>query len=222
MGVFILPDRLIFILPEDNLILLPRFYTQLNTLTEVALRLILRVIHHFNEHLKVVNMISGEIEDQINTSMENSSLIQLFALEKSLVYYVNSINSNGLMIERLRLNAQKPDTFGFQKEHMDQLDDLVIENRQTYEQAHIYSDILAGLMDARVSIVSNNLNILMRNLTLVMIACMWPPLVCGFFAMNVRLPLDHESAHPFYWALGLSFVPLIVVGIIYWWRRRRK
>jgi magnesium transporter len=187
----------------------------------VLLKLINRFIQHFYGHLKAINAIAGEIEQRINQSMENRSLLQMFALEKSLTYYLSAISSNGKTIERLKLNAHNPETFGFAQEHEEIVDDLSIENSQCYEQANIHASIFAGLMDARASIVSNNLNLLMRKLTMLMIALMWPPLVCAFLSMNVLLPVRIDSLIPFLAVTVLALGPVLGVGGILWWRRRR-
>jgi magnesium transporter len=179
----------------------------------VVLKVIYRSVQHFIEHLKVINMISGELELQISRAMENTNLIHMFMLEKSLVYYLSAIQANGAIIERLRLNASNPATPGFTPENLEFIDDLAIENKQCYELTRIYSDILAGMMDARASIVNNNLNLLMKTLTVFMLAIMWPPLVCGFFSMNVKLPVDQTGAlWPFFVVLLASFGP--IAGIL--------
>jgi magnesium transporter len=103
---------------------------------------------------------------------------------------------------------------GFGAPCVELLDDLIIENTQCYRQAEIYSNILASLMDARVSIVSNNLNILMKTLNLVTIFIMVPTFVVSAFSMNVDIPLEH---HPkaFWFVLGLS--SLSVISVLIWW-----
>ena len=126
------------------------------------------------EHLKIINQIADDVEQKINKAMENKYLINLFTLQKSLVYYQNAVNSNGALIEKLRHNAAK---FGFTQEEMELLDDIIIENNQCYRQAEVYSNILASLMDARASIVSNNLNVLMKTLNIITIAIMVPTFV---------------------------------------------
>ena len=125
--------------------------------------------------------------------MENKYLINLFSLEKSLVYYLNAINSNGVLIEKIRHNAAR---IGFTQEKMELLDDIIIENNQCYRQAEIYSNILASLMDARVSIVSNNLNVLMKTLNIITIAIMVPTFVVSRFSMNVKIPFGLKDTRP--------------------------
>jgi magnesium transporter len=160
-------------------------------------------------------MISDELEKKINAAMENSYLINLFTLEKSLVYYLNSINSNGVLIEKLKNNSAK---VGFVGEEVEFLDDMLIENNQCYRQAEIYSNILASLMDARASIVGNNLNVLMKTLNIITIGIMVPTFVVSAFSMNVAIPMQQFS-HAFWVIMGLAF--LSVAGLIVYWRKKK-
>ena len=147
--------------------------------------------------------------------MKNIFLINLFTLEKSLVYYLNAINSNGYVIERLKNNSGR---LGLTTENIEMLEDIIIENSQCYKQAEIYSNILAGLMDARVSIVSNNLNILMKTLNLITIGIMVPTFVVSAFSMNVKIPL---SDHPFAFWIIMALAIISVAGFFLFWRSRK-
>ena len=148
--------------------------------------------------------------------MENRYLINLFTLEKSLVYYLNFINSNTVLLEKIRLNAPK---FGFTVEEAELLEDTLIENNQCYRQAEIYSNILASLMDARASIVSNNINVLVKTLNIITIGIMVPTLVVSIFSMNVVLPLGQEAQASFWVILGLAGASMAGVAYL-WWRKR--
>ena len=175
-----------------------------------------RSIFHFLEHLKIINTISTELEQKINQAMENRQLINLFGLEKSLVYYVASINSNGTVIEKLKLNSAK---IGFTPEEVEFLDDIIIENAQCNKQAEIYPNILAGLMDARVSIVSNNLNLLIKTLNIITIAIMVPTLVVSIFSMNVKLPISESHPLTFWVIMGMAAASLATFMYL-WWRKK--
>jgi magnesium transporter len=214
-GAFLFKDRIKIVISED----VPLFdgvpFTRLNSPSDVILKLIARSIIHFREHLKGISMISDELQKEINTSMENKHLINMFALQKSLVYYVNAINSNGALLEKLKNNAAR---IGFSTEEVEHLDDLIIENNQCYRQAEIYSNILASLMDARASIVSNNLNVLMKTLNIITIAIMVPTFVVSAFSMNVGIPLQHH-AYAFPIIMGLAL--LSVCAFMIYWRRYR-
>ncbi len=216
-GLFLFKDRLIIVMADDAALFEGKQFAKVTSLQDVILKLIYRSIFHFEEHLKVINMISGELETEINTAMENKHLLNLFTLEKSLVYYLNAINSNGRLIEKMKNNPAK---LAFTPENLEFIDDILIENTQCNEQANIYSQVLSSLMDARVSIVSNNLNLLMKTLTLIMIAIMTPTLVISIFSMNVVLPLDQDHTIASFWIiLGLATASVVAV---YWLWKYKK
>jgi len=214
-GVFLFKDRLVIVVADDAPLFEGRPFIKIQSVQDVCLKLIYRAILHFVEHLKGINSISTELEQQINTSMENKYLLNLFTLEKSLVYYINAINSNGVLVEKLRNNAAK---IGFSQESVEFLDDIMIENSQCRGQTEIYSQVLASLMDARASIISNNLNIRIKTLTLITIAIMLPTLVVSIFSMNVRIPMEQ---HPQAFSIILLMASITSLGVgILWWRRR--
>lgn len=213
-GAYLFKDRLVIVISEDVPILDGIQQIKMATPGYLLLRLIYRSIYHFLGHVKVISAISDELQDKINRAMENRYLINLFSLQKSLVYYLNFINSNGVVMEKLKLNANK---IGFSKEELELLDDTLIENNQCYRQAEIYSNILASLMDARASIVSNNLNVLMKTLTLITIMIMVPTFVVSAFSMNVKIPLSNYSFA--FWII-LSLAATSVLSIIVIWRRK--
>jgi magnesium transporter len=160
-------------------------------------------------------LITDSLEQKIHTSMENKYLLNLFALEKSLVYYLNALHSNSALIEKLKMNAAK---IGLTSENLEFLDDLHIENAQCLKQAEIYSNILASLMDARASVVSNNLNVLMKTLNMITIGIMVPTLVVSAFSMNVSIPFQ-KFEYAFWIIMGLATVS--VGGLLVFWRRKK-
>jgi magnesium transporter len=168
MGLFVFKDKVIIVIPEEIQIFEQesRPSLKLRTLTDVVLKVIYGTISHFLWHLKVINQISDSLEQKINTSMENRYLINMFTLEKSLVYFLNGLSSNSMLFEKLKINAAK---IGLTAEELEILDDIIIENHQCSKQAEIYTNILSTLMDARVSIVNNNLNLLIKRLTIISI-----------------------------------------------------
>jgi magnesium transporter len=214
-GVFMFKDRLVVVIAEDAPLFEGRPFTKIQSIQDVFLRLIYRAIAHFVEHLRGINQISNELEQQINLATENKYLLNLFTLEKSLVYYLDAIHSNNAVIEKLKNNAAK---IGLSQENVEFLDDIQIENNQCLRQTEIYSQVLASLMDARASIISNNLNIRIKALTLITIAIMLPTLVVSVFSMNVRIPLE-EHPHAFWMIAMLATASSITVGVL-WWRRK--
>lgn len=211
-GAFLYKGRLIIVVPDDIPLFNGKPFNKIQSLSDLLLRLVSRSISHFRDHLKAINMLTDELEQKINTSMENRYLINLFTLQKSLVYFVNAINANGVVMERMKHNAAK---IGFSVEETELLDDIIIENNQCNRQADMYSNILASLMDARVSIVSNNLNILIKFLNIITICIMVPTFVVSAFSMNVQLPLSHTNSVSFYIIMALAIFS-VVVFMLFW------
>lgn len=217
VGMFQFRDVLILVTAEDSLRFEGKQFQLVRSLPDLILKVIFRSIHHFEEHLHVFSMISDELEQKINTAMENRHLLNMFTLGKSLVYYLNAIRSNGRVLDKLKANAQK---LGFTGEDIEYIDDVLIENNQCLELANTYSQVLSSLMDARVSVVSNNLNVLMKALTLVMIAIMLPTLVISVFSMNVKLPMDQEHSLLPFWVIML-LAAISGGGVFLVWRQKR-
>lgn len=166
IGLILTRDRLAVISADDYPLNASggRPVHALRTPLDAMLWLLSGTIQQFLGHLKVVKAIAREVQEKINTSMENKHLIQMFSLSESLIYYINAIHSNGTVLARLRQQAEKE---GFPPEDVALLDDLIIENDQCYKQAEIYSTVLSGLMDARGNLVNNNMNILLKKLTII-------------------------------------------------------
>ena len=215
IGAFLYHDRLILVVSDESFIRDHIRIIKVNSLRSVILKLLYRSIYHFREHLKIITMISDDIQHKINQAMENRQLINLFSLQKSLVYYQNFIGSNGVLIDKIKNNAFK---IGFTNEDVETLDDIAVENSQCYKQAEIYTNILASLMDARASIVSNNLNVLMKNLNIITIGIMVPTMVVSIFSMNVKIPLG-TNPHAFVIIMGMALLSVVLFFIL--WRYRR-
>jgi magnesium transporter len=105
LGVFLFTDRIIIVTSEDFPIFDNKKFARIKSLKDVMLTLLYRSIYHDLEHLKVINLISGELEEKIYSSMENKNLLNLFTLEKSMVYYLNAINANSMMLQKLKNNS---------------------------------------------------------------------------------------------------------------------
>ena len=212
-GVFLFKDRLIIVRADEATLFEGRPFIKMQTVQDVFLKLIYRAISHFVEHLRGINMISTELEQQINIATENKYLLNLFTLEKSLVYYLSAINSNGMLIEKLRNAAPKLE---FSPEKVEFLDDILIENNQCRGQTEIYSQVLSSLMDARASIISNNLNVRIKALTIITIGIMLPTLIVSVFSMNVRIPLSPYH-HAFWIIVALAGVSVAAIAVL--WRK---
>lgn len=209
MGIFLAKNKMILIMAEDIQLFEGKQFTKVKTSGDVLIKILYVTISHFLGHLKVINMVSEDIEQKITTSMSNKHLINMFSLEKSLVYYLDGINSNSKVIDKLRISARK---LGFNEENMDMLEDIIIENQQCQKQAEIYLNILTGLMDARGSIVNNNLSLLIKRLTIINIVFMPLNLITGIFGMSEYSMMTTGSD----WRLSYAifFVLTAVLGIV--------
>ena len=127
MGIFVFKDKVIIIIDEYVPLFTGKIANNVHTVQDVIMKTLLLTIRHFESHLRVINMCSDEIEHEINKSCENKNLLNMFTLEKGLVYYVNALNGNRRVIERMKVNAQK---FGFTEENIELLDDLAIPVNQ--------------------------------------------------------------------------------------------
>jgi magnesium transporter len=163
-GLLFSPQRLLVIATDDSQLHGLGARQALTTPLDVLLDLLLNNIHHYLGHLKVIKLVARELQQQFNASMENRHLVQMFNLSESLIYYLNALHSNGAVLSRLRNHAEK-EHFG--SEALGLIDDLIIENNQCYKQAEIYSTVFSGLIDARGNLMNNNMNKLLRKLTLI-------------------------------------------------------
>lgn len=139
-------------------------------------------------YLKQIDKLSHIIESKLHKSTKNKELIQLLELEKSLVYFSTSLKANEVVLEKM-LRTESIKSY---PDDADLLEDTIIENKQAIEMARIYSDILSGTMDAFASVISNNLNIVMKFLTSVTIVMAIPTMVASYFGMNVQVPMANS------------------------------
>ena len=212
MGIFWFQNHVVFVLPEESPLFEGKPFQKVGSLSDLVLKLLYRTTFHYLGHLRTINLIADALEQKINKAMENRYLLNLFSLEKGMVYYQNAIHSNGMVIDKLKNFAQR---IGLTPENLEALDDIIIENQQCYKQAEIYSNIFASLMDARASIVNNNLNVLIKTLNIVTIAIMVPTFVVSVFSMNVKIPME-DRPFAFWVILGISGVAL--AGFMLVWR----
>ena len=215
-GMFLFKDRLIVVLSENSPLFDSKQFAKVASPHDIMLKLLNRTIYHFLEHLKVITQVSDSLEQKINASMENRYLLNLFTLEKSLVYYLNAINSNSTVIDKLRNNAAR---IGFNQEQIELLEDISIENLQCYKQAEIYSNILSSMMDARASIVNNNLNQLMKTLNVITIGIMVPTFVVSAFTMNVAIPLQ-TLPYAFWMIMGFAAISVAMFMGLWHYKKR--
>ena len=180
-----------------------------NVITYKKTRLIFQILfQNAAMYLKLLKQINKETEiaeSVLKKSMKNKELLKLLSLEKSLVYFTTSLKANEVVMEKtLRGKIIK-----LYDEDEDILEDAIIENKQAIEMAKIYSDILNGTMDAYASIISNNLNGVMKVLTSITIVLSIPTMIASFWGMNVRVPLQDNP-----WGFVIIMTVSVLLGVI--------
>jgi len=175
-----------------------------------VLRLLLRTATRYLRYLREINREVNRLEDELEQSMRNQEVLQLLKYQKSLTYFTTGLRSNEVMMERL----QRSGFFDIYPEDGELLEDVITENRQAIEMVGIASDILSQMMDAFASIISNNLNVVMKVLTSVTIILTFPTIVASFYGMNVALPLQ-ELPYAFWLTLAMSVGVSAAVGVYF-------
>ena len=178
-----------------------------------VLQLFYSVAARFLDYLRSINAITEQLEDQLQLSTRNRELLELLKYQKSLVYFATALRSNELMMERL----QKAQMFQAYPDDADLLDDVLTENQQAIEMVAIANNILSQMMDAFASIISNNLNMVMKFLTSATIVLSLPTMIASLYGMNVSLPLQ-DSPYAFSLIMGACLIVSLAVVLIFWRR----
>jgi len=180
-------------------------------------RFILQILYSnasmFLTYLKLINKETESTEAKLKDAMKNKELLKMLSLEKSLVYFSTSLKSNEVVMEK----TMKGRILKLYDEDEDLLEDAIIENKQAIEMGKIYSDILSGTMDTYASLISNNLNVVMKFLTSITLVIAVPTMISSFWGMNLDLPLEH-SAWGFPVMVTLS---LILTLLVTWWLKKK-
>ena len=215
LTIIVTPSSIVTIAPQETKILGDfltgegrDFYTTKKT------RFVIQILHRTNFYFqKLLNQIERDIdvnEKLLLKSFRNAEIVALLAIQKSLVYFNTAVVGNGKVLERIL----KGTSLKLYTEDSEFLEDMIIENKESIEMVNIYSDILANTMDAYASIISNNLNIVMKFLTSVTIILALPTIVASVYGMNVSLPFQ---AHPlaFWYTLVMSLFLISAATLIF-------
>jgi len=220
LGIFFTQDFTLTLCLQDNEILpieqpspFREQYREITDTINFILRLFLRSGNIYLKYLKQINQMTALIEADLEKSVKNKELNKLLKMEKCLVYFITSIKANEIVLAKLR-NSKKITT----EINEDLLDDAIIENKQALEMSQIYSDIQSGMMDAFASVISNNLNVVMKQLTTISIILMIPTLISSMFGMNV--PNSMEDSHWAFPSIVIASVLMSVIGVIFLTKRR--
>ncbi len=217
LGLLVKDDYIITISSKDSFIIdtfrnkkIRELYTFKKT--RFILQILFNVAKDYLKYLKHIDKKTDDLEKTLHKSMRNKELFKLLELEKSLVFFTTSLKSNEIVMEKLLRGKY----IKLYEEDQDLLEDVIIENKQAIEMANIYSSILSGMMSAFSSVISNNLNIVMKFLTSVTIVMAIPTMIYSFYGMNVDLPFagNASTGNPLaylYILLGSLVVSLIAI-----------
>ncbi len=221
IGIISTPDHIITVSSRDNMVIKKFLTGKVKNWDPIDDRgFVLKIFEHtvfdYLSCLKLLNTKRNSIEKELYDSSRNKELRQLLAIEKSLVYFVNSLSAN----ELLKMKIKRTDFLGIREdeEKTDLFEDIIIDNSQALEMANVYTNILNGTMEAYASIISNNLNVVIQRLTLITIILMVPTLVASLYGMNVPIPFK-DSQYSFYFIIIFS---LVISLLLAWFFRRKR
>ena len=177
-----------------------------NLKTHFTLHLMLRIAGRYLQYLKQIDKISNQVERELRKSMKNAELIQLLEVEKSLMYFSSSLKANEITIEKIMRGR----ALRLYEEDQDLLEDVLIEIKQAIEMSSIHLNILSGTMDAFASIISNNLNIVMKVLASITLIISIPTVISGIYGMNV----DYLPFANFWFPVGVAAFFMVVAFFI--------
>ncbi|MCR1840775.1 magnesium transporter CorA family protein [Murimonas intestini] len=218
MSIIVTDDLIFTVCLEDTPVLSAFMDGRVrNFFTYKKTRFILQILYKnatmYLHYLRVIDKKSEQVEQKLHASTKNQELIELLELEKSLVYFTTSLRSNEVVLEKLL----KTESIKHYPEDEELLEDVIIENKQAIEMANIYSGILSGMMDAFASVISNNLNIVMKFLATVTIVMAIPTMIFSAYGMNVNpagMPFA-DSPYGFLIVILISLVLSLVVALIF-------
>lgn len=219
LGIYMTKEVIVTLCLEESPVLrafankrVREFYTFKKT--RFVFQILYRNATSYLRYLRIIDRKSDQIEEKLHISQKNSELIELLELEKSLVYFTTSLRSNEVVLEKL-LRTEKTRKY---PEDEDLLEDVIVENKQAIEMANIYSNILSGMMDAFASVISNNLNIVMKLLATVTIVLSIPTMIASFFGMNFDvIPLGHN---PYGFVITIVITLLISLLVALFFRKK--
>lgn len=169
--------------------------------TRFVLQILLTIANEFLKYLRHIDKKTDDVEKSLHKSMKNRELFKLLELEKSLVFFTTSLKSNEMVLEKLLRGRY----LKMYEEDQELLEDVIIENKQAIEMANIYSSILNGMMGTFASVISNNLNMVMKFLASITIVMAIPTMIASYFGMNVPVPFA-TSNHGFLIVILISII----------------
>jgi magnesium transporter len=223
LGIVISPDCVITVCLEENEVLddfdrLHHLFFDTRKRTRFLLQILYKCAVVFLKDLRIMNKRTDEIEQDLRRSMKNKELFLLLDLQKTLTYFTVALRSNRNVVERLMRLFSNPSVHGkikLREDDEELLEDVRIEFDQAIEMVQMHGEVLASMMDAFASVISNNLNIVMKFLTSVTIVMAIPTIVASFFGMNVPVPWADQSLG-FLYAMLVALILAITVTVLFW------
>jgi magnesium transporter len=212
IGFLLQADRLVIVTPDDAPLLEDGDWAE--SLHMLLLRITSSVVSEFMLELKRVKRTSREIQTRLSKSIGNQELLRMFSLSEGLVYHINAIEGNARALRRLRHLSPR---LAFTEDELEFLDDIVIDTDQCSRQAEVFSTVLAGMLDARGNIINNNMNILLKNLTIINVVFLPLTLIASIFGMSeYSFWLDRYGVGS---EIGYAafFAGMILLGLVSWW-----
>jgi magnesium transporter len=218
LGIILNDRYLVTVCKQENEILQEYKHGRIKALAtgkrnRFVLRILLTTANKYLAYLRDITRMVDTLEDQLQRSTRNREVLELLKYQKSLTLFTTALKSNELMMERL----QRSRLFQAFPEDEDLLEDVLTENQQAIEMTNITSNILSSMMDAFASIISNNLNAVMKFLASITIVLSLPTMIASFFGMNVHIPFESHS-YAFLIILLLSIITSSTVVFIFWKR----
>ncbi|MDF2500921.1 MAG: CorA-like Mg2+ transporter protein [Anaerosporomusa subterranea] len=226
LAIILTPDHFVTVCLENNRVLgdfNPATAKTFNTVkkTRFLFQILYKSASYYLMYVKQINRRIDEIERQLRRSMKNRELFQLLELQKGFTFFSASLRANGIVLERLlriRMNTQLQHIIKVYEEDEDLLEDVIIENKQAIEMVEMYSHVLTGMMDTFASVISNNLNMVMKFLASMTILLAIPTMISSFFGMNLVIPFGAEHPLGFWYVVLFSFT-LAIIGAYGLWKK---
>ena len=178
--------------------------------TKFVIQILLRVAGIYQKELSAINTYIGKKEENLYKSTDNKELIDLLNVEKTLVYFSTSLKANDLVLEKL----SRGNVITLYDDDSSLMEDAIIENKQAIEMANIYREILTSMTDTYATIISNNLNDVMKFLAGITIVFSIPTMVASFIGMNVPLGNVGASSYSFVIIIAFSLVLSLIIAYI--------
>ncbi|RYM05935.1 magnesium transporter CorA family protein [Sporolactobacillus sp. THM7-7] len=220
LGIIVTPQYFVTVCLQSNPIVedfihdkVRNFFTYKKT--RFTLQILYAIARYYLKYLRTIDRRTAMIERELRESMRNKELYDLLSLEKTLVYFTTSLKANNIVMEKM----MKQRFLRMYDDDQDLLEDVIIEIKQAIEMSEVHSNILSGMMDAYASVISNNVNVVMKFLTTITIVLSIPTMVASFYGMNVKgipgVAFPHAFWIPFFVALVLSGI----TALIFWKKR---